>query len=98
MLVRETCVPQSYAWGVEAQIDWYEAYADLAGERVKLQVFGMRSMASGGAFQCCYLNATQQAFLEHTSGRSLSSAVCSASCVTTTSHQRYPFTLALRAG
>jgi transposase len=64
LMVRETCVPQSYAWGVEAQIDWYEAYADLAGERVKLQVFGMRSMASGGAFHCCYLNATQQAFLE----------------------------------
>ena len=36
MLVRETCVPQSYAWGVEAQVDWYEAYANLAGERVKL--------------------------------------------------------------
>jgi hypothetical protein len=45
MQVRETCVPQSYAWGVETQVDWYEAYADLAGERVKLQVFAMRSMA-----------------------------------------------------
>jgi transposase len=31
---------------------------------VKLQVFGMRSMASGGAFHCAYLHATQQAFLE----------------------------------
>jgi transposase len=64
LMVRETCVPQSYAWGVEAQIDWYEAYADLAGERVKLQVFAMRSMASGAAFHCAYLHATQQAFLE----------------------------------
>jgi len=64
MLARETCVPQSYAWGVEAQVDWYEAYADLAGERVKLQVFAMRSMASGAAFHCAYLHATQQAFLE----------------------------------
>jgi transposase len=64
MLTRETCVPQSYAWGVEAQVDWYEAYADLAGERVKLQVFAMRSMASGAAFHCAYLHATQQAFLE----------------------------------
>ena len=27
--MRETCVPQSYAWGGEAQMDWYEAYADL---------------------------------------------------------------------
>src|SRR5207247_10955829 len=62
--VRETCVPQSYAWGVEAQIDWYEAYADLAGERTKLQVFAMRSMASGAAFHCAFTNATQQAFLE----------------------------------
>jgi len=63
-IVRETCVPQSYSWGVEAQIDWYEAYADLAGERIKLQVFAMRSMASGAAFHCAYLHATQQAFLE----------------------------------
>jgi transposase len=37
---------------------------DLAGERVKLQVFAMRSMASGAAFHCAYLHATQQAFLE----------------------------------
>jgi hypothetical protein len=46
---RVTWVPQSYDWGVEAQVDWYESYADLAGERVKLQVFAMRSMASGAA-------------------------------------------------
>lgn len=61
---RETCVPQSYDWGVEAQVDWYEAYADQGGERCKLQVFSMRSMASGGAFHRAYLRATQQAFLE----------------------------------
>jgi transposase len=64
LMIRETCVPHSYAWGVEAQIDWYEAYAALAGDRVKLQVFAMRSMASGAAFHCAYLHATQQAFLE----------------------------------
>lgn len=64
LLAREICVPQSYAWGMEAQVDWYEAYADLASERVKLQVFAMRSMASGAAFHCAYLHATQQAFLE----------------------------------
>jgi transposase len=61
---RETFVPQSYDWGVEAQVDWYEAYADLDGERVKLQVFSLRSMASGAAYHCAYLRATQQAFLE----------------------------------
>lgn len=64
LLSRETFVPQSYAWGVEAQVDWYEAYADLDGTRTKCQVFTMRSMASGGAFHRAYLHATQQAFLE----------------------------------
>ncbi len=64
LAVHETFVPQSYDWGVEAQIDWYEAYADLDGERVKLYVFAMRSMASGAAFHRAYPCATQQAFLK----------------------------------
>ena len=64
LVVHETFVPQSYPWGLEAQVDWYEAYADLSGERTKLQVFAMRSMASGAAFHCAFLHATQQAFLE----------------------------------
>jgi transposase len=59
-----TCVPQSYAWGQEAQVDWYEAVAELDGVRQTLQVFGLRSMASGGAFHRAYTHATQQAFLE----------------------------------
>jgi transposase len=64
LLARETFVPQSYPWGSEAQVDWYEAVAELDGERVTLQVFSMRSMASGGAFHRAYRHATQQAFLE----------------------------------
>ena len=64
LVVHETFVPQSYPWGLEAQVDWYEAYADLSGQRTKLQVFAMRSMASGAAFHCAFLHATQQAFLE----------------------------------
>jgi hypothetical protein len=64
LLAREVCVAQSYDWGVEAQVDWYEAYADLGGERTKLSVFALRSMASGAAFHCAFSNATQQAFLE----------------------------------
>lgn len=62
--VRETFVPQVYDWGSEAQIDWYEAIAELAGEERKLWVFAMRSMGSGGAFHRAYYHATQQAFLE----------------------------------
>jgi hypothetical protein len=42
--VREVSVPQSYAWGAEAQIDWYEAYGDLADERTKLQVLVVREL------------------------------------------------------
>ena len=64
LMGRETCVPQSYPWGQEAQVDWYEAYADLGGERTLLQVFEMRSMAGGGSFHRAYPRATQQAFLE----------------------------------
>lgn len=61
---RETFVPQSYAWGGEAQVDWYAADAELGGQRLTLQVFAMRSMASAGAYHRAYLRATQQAFLE----------------------------------
>lgn len=60
----EVFVPQSYEWGQQAQVDWYEAYVDMAGERVKIQVFSMRSMASGGAYHRAYPRATQQAFFE----------------------------------
>ena len=39
---QETFVPQTYGWGQEAQVDWYEAVAELDGERQTLQVFCMR--------------------------------------------------------
>jgi hypothetical protein len=42
LAARETFVPQSYPWGSEAQVDWYEAWAELDDERVKLQVFSLR--------------------------------------------------------
>jgi transposase len=64
MAERETFVPQSYTWGSEAQVDWYEAFVEVLGERRKLYCFAMRSMASGGAFHRAYYHPTQQAFLE----------------------------------
>jgi transposase len=64
LLRRETFVPQQYAWGEEAQVDWYEAVAEVDGERTTWQVFSLRSMASGAAFHRAYRHATQQAFLE----------------------------------
>jgi len=64
LLKQELFVPQSYAWGVEAQADWYDAVAELGGEEIALVVFTLRSMASGAAFHRAYRHATQQAFLE----------------------------------
>ena len=32
LTARETFVPQVYDWGGEAQMDWYEANANFAGE------------------------------------------------------------------
>ena len=57
-------MPQSYHWGDEAQVDWYEARRSLDGEPRKVYIFCMRSMASGAAFHRAYPHATQQAFLE----------------------------------
>lgn len=64
LLGREVFIAQSYAWGREGQVDWYEGWAELDGERRKMYLFCLRSMASGGAFHRAYPHANQQAFLE----------------------------------
>ena len=64
LAARETFVPQSYDWGGEAQVDWYEAAVDFDEGRQTAHFFTMRSMAGGGAFHTAYFHATQQAFLE----------------------------------
>ena len=50
LLTREVMVPQEYAWGDQAQVDCYEATVEIEGQRQTVQVFTMRSMASGAAF------------------------------------------------
>jgi transposase len=64
LAARETFVPQSYDWGGEAQVDWYEAAVEFEEGRETTHFFTMRSMAGGGAFHAAYFHATQQAFLE----------------------------------
>lgn len=64
LLGHEVFVPQSYQFGGEAQVDWYEMVAEIDGQQRKVYVFCMRSMASGAAFHRAYPHATQQAFLE----------------------------------
>jgi len=63
-LGQEVFIPQSYAWGQEGQVDWYEALAEIDGEEKKVYLFCLRSMASAGAFHRAYLHASQQAFLQ----------------------------------
>jgi hypothetical protein len=76
---RATCVPQSYEPGQEGQVDWYESWAELSGEPTLLQVFSMRSMASGAAFHRAYHRATQQAFSKLTNKHSVTLAALFAS-------------------
>ena len=38
LVSQEVFIPQSYSWGQEAQVDWYEAYADIGEERQKNDV------------------------------------------------------------
>ena len=64
LLGHEIFVPQSYQFGGEAQVDWYEGWVEFDGEARKTYVFCLRSMASGGAFHRAYPHANQQAFLE----------------------------------
>ncbi len=64
LLGHEVFVPQSYQFGGEAQVDWYEGGAEFDGEARKTYVFCLRSRASGGAFHRAYPHANQQAFLE----------------------------------
>jgi transposase len=60
----EVFIAQTYQWGQEGQVDWYEARAVIDGEDQKVNVFCLRSMGSGGAFHRAYPHASQQAFLE----------------------------------
>ena len=65
-------------------MDWYEAIADFAGERLRVYIFAMRSMASGGAFHVAYFTPHNRPFWKRTSWRLTISAGCSGACATTT--------------
>jgi transposase len=60
----EAFVPQVHHPAMEGEVDWGEAFADLAGERRKLFLFQMRACHSGAAFAMAFPHETQQAFLE----------------------------------
>src|SRR5437899_3399095 len=63
LLGQETFVAQSYPWGSEGQVDWYEGWAEFDGESRKAYLFCLRSMASGRAFHRAYPAANQPGVL-----------------------------------
>jgi transposase len=61
---REVAIPQTHAAGAEAEVDFGEFYAFIAGENVKCWMFVMRLSNSGRAFHVAFGTQAQEAFLE----------------------------------
>ncbi len=57
-------VPQDHLLGVEAEVDYGESSAYVAGELVKVAVFVMRLSASGRGFSRAYVSEAQESFLD----------------------------------
>lgn len=60
----EVAVPQTHPPGAEAEVDFGEFYARIAGTLVKLWMFVMRLSHSGRAFHVAFTTQAQEAFLE----------------------------------
>jgi hypothetical protein len=57
-------VPQAHLPGAEAEVDFGEVHATVAGVLVKLWLFVMRLSCSGRAFHVAFAAQAQEAFLE----------------------------------
>jgi transposase len=60
----EVFVPMAHSPGVEAEVDWGEAAAVIAGREQTVHVFVMRACFSGAGFAIAFERECQQAFLE----------------------------------
>jgi transposase len=60
----DVTVVQEHALGAEAEIDFGEFIARIAGEQVKLWLFIMRLSASGRSFVVAFAHQAQEAFFE----------------------------------
>jgi transposase len=60
----DVTVVQEHAPGAEAEVDFGEFYAWIAGEKVKLWLFIMRLSASGRGFAVAFAHQAQEAFFE----------------------------------
>jgi transposase len=60
----QVTVPQDHAPGAEAEVDFGDFHAVIAGVLVKLWMFVMRLSCSGRAFHVAFATQAQEAFLE----------------------------------
>ena len=60
----EVGVPQTHPPGAEAEVDFGEFYATIAGTWIKLWMYVMRLSHSGRAFHVAFATQAQEAFLE----------------------------------
>ena len=60
----QVMVPQTHPAGEEAEVDFGEFVASIAGRSMKLYMFCMRLSHSGKAFHIAYANQTQESFLD----------------------------------
>ncbi len=60
----EVAVPQTHPPGAEAEVDFAEFHARIAGVLIKLWMFVMRLSHSGRAFHVAFATQAQEAFLE----------------------------------
>jgi transposase len=60
----DVAVPQAHLPGAEAEVDFGEFHAAVAGVLVKLWMFVMRLSHSGRAFHVAFTTQAQEAFLE----------------------------------
>jgi len=60
----EVMVPQAHAPGAEAEVDFGEFHAVIAGVLAKLWMFVLRLSCSGRAFHVAFATQAQEAFLE----------------------------------
>jgi transposase len=61
---REVSIPQTHLAGAEAEVDFGEFYATIAGVGIKVWMFVMRLSHSGKAFHVAFGTQAQEAFLE----------------------------------
>ena len=60
----DVAVPQAHLPGAEAEVDFGEFHAMIAGALVKLWLFALRLSCSGRAFHVAFATQAQEAFLE----------------------------------